>query len=367
MSTYSNLNKLTLILLTYNRAYYALRNMHYWSGKQVELHVLDGSPEPIPKQLYAHLKNNIFYHYVPCSINERLRYSFDLVETDYVALLCDDEFHLPSALSASIQELDDHPDLVACMGRAIGFDRAKSGKVIGFPMYPRHKDYQVSQEEPFARIYDHMSNYACSTIYSVVRKEVWIKSHSAYANHAFPVFAIGELQFELLVHFFGKSKIIPCLHWLRSYENDPVSESGDISLDRSNRFHEWWTDPLKEEFRRRLVDELSEIIMKASTFQEKEVRSCIEEAMTAYVSAGVRRRKSRLAKKSKPRYFKHYIKRKILSCLPKQVIVFLKNQRKERRMSLLKTVQELSYEGVTLHQDELAHAINFIAEFHYSR
>jgi len=53
-----------------------------------------------------------------------------------------------------------------------------------------------------------------------------------------------EIQFELSVAYLGKTKILPVLSWLRSWEVDPVpSTSIDISTNINNRpLGVWWLD-----------------------------------------------------------------------------------------------------------------------------
>src|SRR3989344_4065841 len=100
----SLLSKLTLVIPTYNRQRYVLRNMRYWSGSMVAVHVLDGSEQPILAEEMVGLAANVNYHYLPIPILERLQRAVDLVQTEYVALLGDDEFFVPNALQACISE-----------------------------------------------------------------------------------------------------------------------------------------------------------------------------------------------------------------------------------------------------------------------
>src|SRR5574337_94950 len=96
----SLLSKLTLVIPTYNRQRYVLRNMRYWSGSTVTVHVLDGSERPIPAEEMVGLAATINYHHLPISWLNRLGKVANLVQTEYAALLGDDEFFLPNALQA---------------------------------------------------------------------------------------------------------------------------------------------------------------------------------------------------------------------------------------------------------------------------
>src|SRR3989344_526322 len=110
----SLLSKLTLVIPTYNRQRYVLRNMRYWSGSMVTVHVLDGSEQAIPPQEMAELTANINYHNLPIPLLDRFRKAVGLVQTEYAALMADDEFFLPDALQACIRELEVDETLVSC-------------------------------------------------------------------------------------------------------------------------------------------------------------------------------------------------------------------------------------------------------------
>ena len=57
----SELSKLTLVMATYGRQSYALRNMRYWSNSDVVLLVLDASPRAIENNLLKDFGKNILY------------------------------------------------------------------------------------------------------------------------------------------------------------------------------------------------------------------------------------------------------------------------------------------------------------------
>jgi glycosyltransferase domain-containing protein len=228
------LSKLTLVLFTYNRHQYALRNMRYWSGSETTVIVLDGTDYAINPELLEGLEDNIRYHHLPISVHERLAHSINLIEqtSDFVALYGDDEFFSPSALENCIVELEKDPSLVSCMGRTIGFNPTKNG-LIGRPWYSEMKDYALMQDDPIDRMVTHMGDYTCSTIYSVIRTPVWKHAIHVLSKHIFTVFSMEEYMFEMVVAFMGKSKVIPVLYWYRSLENERI-------IKNENKFNIWW-------------------------------------------------------------------------------------------------------------------------------
>ena len=55
------LNKLSIVIPTFDRQKYALRSMKYWSDNGVpQVHVLDGSKEPIEQKYLEDLGENLF-------------------------------------------------------------------------------------------------------------------------------------------------------------------------------------------------------------------------------------------------------------------------------------------------------------------
>jgi glycosyltransferase domain-containing protein len=239
------LSKLTLVVPSYNRQDYILRNMRYWSGRGPTVHVIDGSAVAIqPVQLQG-MAENVHYHHLPMSMYDRFRYSIDLIETDYCALLGDDEFFLPSALEACIKELELEPKLGSCIGRCLGFRKSFRG-VAGKVTYPAMENYSILQEDPVVRMFSHMEQpYVSSILYSVVRTPVWKRSMMILVEKEFPAYAIGELQFELAGSFQGKSKVIPELMWMRCFDAPPIRGT-DPSLKPEDTFQNWWISPMNE-------------------------------------------------------------------------------------------------------------------------
>lgn len=228
----SLLSNLSVVIPTFNRQEYVLRNMHYWSNYDLKVYVFDGSRLPIDDQLITNLSSNIKYYHMPVPLMERLNHSISVVKTKYAIMIADDEFFIPSALESCIDLMNNNHEVVSCAGSAISF-RVRNEKVVGNVIYPELKNHSIMHDEPLERLLYHMSNYVPSTIYSVMRSDVWKKSMKAISHKNYEVFvrAVGELQFEITSSYLGKCKIINELMWLRSFENKPtrVHESSKTS------------------------------------------------------------------------------------------------------------------------------------------
>ncbi len=100
-SKFPLLEKLTIIVPTYNRQEFALRYMHYWSETKVTIIIIDGSKKSLEPAVLKKLKKNIIYIHNPIGIYQRLLAAIKHINTEYVLLGCDDEFYIPSALNST--------------------------------------------------------------------------------------------------------------------------------------------------------------------------------------------------------------------------------------------------------------------------
>lgn len=362
-----NLTDLTFIIPSYNRQAYLLRNLQYWGGKGPQVFALDGSEIGIPEKITNDLGANIHYYHWPISYRERLAKVRDLIQTKYVAQLADDDFYLPSAILESIQALDADISLVACIGRPLGFNYCKNDGVIGIMgvYQDMFNDYVIDSDNPSSRMLAHMGRYMPSTIDAVLRADSWKKSIELYAKYEFPVFAIGELQIELSISYLGKSKVIPCLSWLKSTELEQVI-SPDISLIRACEFHDCWDLPeFKNEFRDRFLQVSSEVFSEFDGRDPLVIANEVEVAMDAYVAwcdsyfrkmisfYGIRENLKRVLPDSITNVIKSHLRAHRL-----------KRNARQPKQSLLELGQHLNESGTFVNMAELQEIVNFIQSFH---
>ena len=121
--------------------------------------------------------------------------------------------------------------LVSCCGTAISF-YPLDGLIYGKPKYPKLLGYKINQNQPRERIKFHMRNYVPSLVYGVTRSVHWKIATSAYTDKEFPVFAMYELQMEMILSFSGKSKVIPYLMWMRSSNESKKNIYKEKSLNQ---------------------------------------------------------------------------------------------------------------------------------------
>ena len=272
----SLLNKLTVVVPTYCRQKYILRQLNYWEKLPVKLIILDGSPKALAIENLQNLRKNFHYIHSPTSIENRLVESLDYVSSEFVVLLSDDEFFLPSALESCVLFLEENIEYSCCKGQAIGFD-IKSHQLLGRKVYPDLLNYSIGSENPTQRAYDHMLNYEIASLWSVQRLIVYGACVKA-VSHFFPYSSAGivEMQFSLVTAFHGKVKVINELMWLRSFENSNIWWSeGNVHLKK------WWCEKSYSDEHQNF---LSSIVFALSFVNLKSISvSDVKKAFLAYV------------------------------------------------------------------------------------
>jgi glycosyltransferase domain-containing protein len=348
----SLLSNLSIVIPTFNRQEYAIRAMHYWKNYDVKVLILDGSKDPIKQSVISSIDSNINYYFMPISLMERLYKSTELVKTSYSIMMADDEFFIPSALDSCIKELKKDPEIVSCMGSAISF-LFKDKKILTNEIYPDLRNHLVNQETPLERSIYHMSAYTPSSIYSVMRTEIWKKSIRAlsYKNFEFYVKSIGEIQFEITSSYLGKYKIINELMWLRSFENEPIRvHVGEASVP----IKDFWY----KESNKSIRDEIIDAILQSIASEEdnmSHLKQDISQAFDAYI-------------KITQQSFKY---RSVEAILPKSIMTlivrllrFMKSTEKNSLLSISNITSILYKKGIKVDIDALNEIEKKVLDFH---
>ncbi len=283
----AELSDLTIVMPTYNRQDYALRNMRYWSGKGPAVHVLDGSSHPIYAHQLLSLSPNIFYHHLPISINARLSKAItdEMVTTEYAILLGDDEFHLPSGLKKCMDRLENS-DLVACLGRCLYFEITEDKDIFSYPWIAPHtsfEGYTLLSNDPRERLLKHMNPYLCTTIYAVTKADVWKVNVMAAITETSTIDA-SEIAYEMACAYQGKSAVIDVLTWLRSGENATTNAPRN---KKTLPNYKWMTQNDYASEKEVYVEDIEKALAESERLEEflagGQVRKDILDAMDAFV------------------------------------------------------------------------------------
>lgn len=242
---YSFLEKLTIVIYSFNRHKYLIRTLKYWSNFNAKVLVLDGSKEKLENDCLS--AKNIKYIHDPRSLYDRLLSSVNFIDTNFIILGCDDEFYLPSALSSCVEFLEKNKEYSSCGGRTLGFGRNSSDEFYGRKVYSKLENFSLIDNDPLKRAKQHMSNYEPAHVYSVMHTKTWRIISKYIFEKEYNLYAALELQIEFLLPIAGKSKIIPELMTMRNLEV-PAIRGTSPSLDLSSGRLKWWfSDKMKNE------------------------------------------------------------------------------------------------------------------------
>jgi glycosyltransferase domain-containing protein len=235
MEGLSNLSQLTVVVPSYERQEFLLRQIVYWKGTEVNLVIVDGSERPLETVLCHYLeKENFTYFHSHDSFFNRLKLAVTKISTKYTVLLGDDEFFLKTGLVSVLDQLDGNPNIEACIGQTRKFNILNDNityQDVGYPSV----NYHIQQTDVAARLNAAMRDYKAATCYAVIRSETWAKSYGNMTNWGSPYTA--EMQQAFYVHIAGKLTTSDKLYWLRSSENSPINIK---SFDRNFSFESWW-------------------------------------------------------------------------------------------------------------------------------
>ena len=368
----SLLSTLTLVIPTFNRQSYVLRNMRYWSSSEVTVHVMDGSEKAINPEQIERLAPNIHYHHLPGSIWMRFEKANDLVKTQYVSLLADDDFFIPSAAEASILELEKDQELVACCGQRIA-KCLKGNLTVHLSTVENHKssyrkgENSLTQDDPIERMIFHMNPYAPSTIYAVCRSQAWLQTMELLCAREFSSGTVAELQFELSIPFKGKTKVIDELMWLRSGENAPNVEG------IGPHFHTWYVDPKYSREVNDFLNITAKGLAAAGSGDSQAIRNGLEQACRTYVASCDNKFRNNRPKRSIPTVVrllsattteaqKAFIK-KAINNLPVPLLRALKSRILGSR-PYVDIAKGLESEGLHVDWDQLSTILEIVRKFY---
>jgi len=348
------LSKLTIVIPSFERQHYLERQVNYWKDKRVKIIILDGSK---CSWEYVFSYENVKYFHIPETIEKRLLFAASRIDTEYSALLSDDEFFLPSALESCILQLDNNVDAVSCKGAALGFNYL--GKdVVGFDVYPTLRNiFSINQSTSQERMLRHMRPYNMTTLWAVIRRDVFIATLKAMGSDGpFKSAATGELQTSLLVSYYGKCLIIDELMWLRSSENKNIWwQAGPLSI----------VDWYKDANNKHEIELFFNNIQAQIEFNDKSIlMKWLLDAMNSYVDGCLSKPKRR--KQIYIRFIKDVVKN-ILMQLPENIYSYILQYGRKPPIKLSDAAIILNKSNVKVDFSEVSIIESIISEFHSNK
>ncbi|NBO80267.1 MAG: TIGR00180 family glycosyltransferase [Actinobacteria bacterium] len=237
----SDLSRFTVVIPTFKREQFVMRQFRYWRESSANAIILDGSPSPaaIPVELRS---DRIRYRHDPRPMTQRLADASDLVDTEFVALLADDEFFLHSGVQHAIRHLDSNPATIGCVGRCLYFF-VDQGRFLVSDAYRDWKPFSQFDRGLKARLdADLPPNKTHMTMYGVFRRDAWMQIMSNAYQKEFSCAYTYERLMNLQRTILGPTDILESLLWMRSKENPPVL-TDDWQRTGVYNFVNWARDP----------------------------------------------------------------------------------------------------------------------------
>jgi glycosyltransferase domain-containing protein len=234
----NNLNDLTIIIPTYERKNFLIRQIKYLANWEINLIIADGSRDELIESEILELNQLRKFEYLNLHENyvKRVDAAAQNIKTNYAMCLADDDFYLKSGLQEAINLLELNEDAIACMGQSVGLDRIYK-KYYTFPYGNNLRAYNIDQETASQRIQYGLSNYRPATPYAVFRtpvfKYVW-QNRSA-------VSCLEVVEYENCIRSLQKGKVITgkSVYWVRSFETNPIAS--EVDGTRKTNFYGWYT------------------------------------------------------------------------------------------------------------------------------
>ncbi len=276
-----DLINLTVIIPSYGRQNYILRQIVYWVNTSAKILIIDGSKYPLDKEVIDELclYENINYIHEQKSIHERLKIAANLIATPYSVLCGDDEFLIRSGVCSAIKKLESNNALSACIGQSLFFYRNPSlANILYRKGYP-HNGYQLAMADASKRMICAMHSYNAATCYSVQRTDSWRSSFGKLVDRDF--INITELQQALVTYIHGKFDYVEDLYWLRSTENKPVEIKGKWETKRIT-FDDWWIRVEYQQERDDVISSIADEFVSVVGVSKNDAKVIVTKALNAY-------------------------------------------------------------------------------------
>lgn len=306
---------ITVVVPSYERQDFLLRQFIYWCDSDVQLLVLDGSDKPLPKNILIIVNEleNVTYLHLPISVENRLNKAINFIKTPYVVSLSDDEFLLKSTLEKLANRLDEDKNLSGCIGQSLRFNFHRDKDVIDYSKGYPHLGFRAEHKEVLERIKYGMNPYNAATSYGLLRKDVWLEGWGEIEKYS--CVYVSEIYQAIVTYVCGKYIAIDDLYWLRSDENAPVEINNE---NRQFEFDQWWADRSFLLEKNKFLNRLQKIILNRTELNSDEAKSILLESINSYLKFStsklnkMRKFLTKILRIVLPHTVYHYLKNRIL-------------------------------------------------------
>jgi len=249
------LERLTIVVPTYGRPDYVRRQVEFWDGSPVKLVIADGSPSGLLVD-GTDFAPHVTYFHTDGDFHSRMLQLAELVSTEFVAVLGDDDFFSPEGLRSCVERLDRDPVLVGCVGRSIRFF-FQDGRVLAEQRDPESSEFPEAVKTGLDRL---NSTYHPGKIgalfYGVYRTQPWKEVVRTSYSIRFKTGYIYDTIIRALITYRGPVGVEEVVTWFCSAENPPVRNAP--GMDRTVGFVEW----LSSESTAQEVQKCQELIVR---------------------------------------------------------------------------------------------------------
>jgi glycosyltransferase domain-containing protein len=317
---YPQLAKLSVVVPSFQRQDFLLRQFVYWKNALIHLIVVDGSIQSLDEAILDEARKYIrlSYFHTRIGISERLTLASSQIDTPYAILHGDDEFMLKTGLCSAINRLEEKQDFVACIGQSRSFHVDGENRVVFGPGYP-HPNYEIAHCTVKERIQAAMTNYNAATCYAVLRSDAWRRTFGGLGTWASAY--TGEMQQALSLYILGKLTSTEEIYWMRSSENQPVSGR---DFDRTLSFETWWTTKRYTLEKQTFVKLLASQIQSTEGIDYSQAVQSVEFAMNSFIESQRTQREKQLLRSRSWSLIRSYVGRFLRIILPVGIFVRLK-------------------------------------------
>ena len=242
-----DLSDLTIVIPTYNRQKYLIRQIMYLSNYSVKLIIVDGSNKKISEKFINELKfckDFEYIHSMEMSYVERIKFATKKVKTNFAMCLAEDDFLVFKGVKKAIDVVNNDNSLSACFGQVAGLDYNKTKKKSFFIDYGLSlKNYSICQTNTLDRLFFAFNSYRSFSPYAVFRKKIF---ETIWSNiETCSCLELTEYEHAINTLLLGQIKTVDEIFWIRSQELDSIDSKLDGS--RKNNFNKWYKDKFFED------------------------------------------------------------------------------------------------------------------------
>jgi glycosyltransferase domain-containing protein len=276
----TDLSLLTVVIPSYCRQDFVVRQCAYWHGSGATVVIMDGSPQPLADDLQMAIESfvDITYVHSETSVAERLKRSADFVKTPYTVLCSDDEFLLFSGLCSAIKLLEQDLELVACIGQSLNYYLSNHGAKCSYGTGYDTYRYEIRQDHVQDRLNASMTDYNAATCLAVTRSPVWRRAWGTLKG--FTSAYVGELEQAFVIYIWGKLGSVDAVYWMRSHENSPINA---IDTNRELYPEKWWESSKYKAEQLDFISKLSDELISAQHIDRSKAEAITINAFNVYL------------------------------------------------------------------------------------